>query len=353
MKLRTLCGLGLLLVAGLGGADEIELSPTHPERYIVARGDTLWDIAGKFLANPWQWPDIWHDNPQVADPHWIYPGDELALTVVDGHPRLQVARRYADADTAPAERPDEGRLSPSVRVQPLGPIIPTIPTSAIQAFLTQPKVVGPGDLEQAPYVVAMADEHVAVGAGDRVYVRGMASRQAAGYMLFRPGNAYLDSETGDVLGYEALYVAETDIQSFGEISMLRVLKSDRAVVGGDRVMPVEANKVDMRYQPHAPAYPIHGHIISVVDGVSQIGQWNVVVIDRGSADGVETGHVLQISQSGVTQRDFFSPVADDFVELPPEREGLLMVFRPYERVSFALVLSAVKAIHLNDAVLNP
>ena len=353
MKLRIAGGLWLLLMAGLAQADEIELAPGHPERYTVARGDTLWDIAGKFLARPWQWPEIWRDNRQIADPHWIYPGDELALTVEGGRPRLQVASRQPAAEAEVEAAGGDLRLSPVVRASPLDRGIPSLPLSAIQQFLVEPKVAEADTLEQAPYIVAMADEHVVVGRGDKVYVRGLVDRQTPGFMVFRAGQPYADADTGEVLGYEALYVASAEAQAFTDPATLRITKSFREAIIGDRILPIETEKVQMRYPPHPPARPVFGHIISVVDGVSQIGQWNVVVIDRGAADGIETGTVLEVRQSGARQRDIISPAADEWIELPAEKEGLLMVFRPYQRVSFALVMNAVRAIHLNDAVTNP
>ncbi len=353
MKLRIAGGLWLLLMAGVIQADEIELNPSHPERYTVASGDTLWDIAGKFLAKPWQWPEIWRDNRQVADPHWIYPGDELVLTVVNGRPRLQVDRRAGGLGTTES-RPEEARLSPSVRVQPLDRAIPSIPLSSIQPFLAEPKVVGADAIEQAPYIVAMADEHITVGNGDKVYVRGLNNSPGTGYMVFRGGNPYTDAETGEILGYEAIYIANADLETMGHpAATLHITKSVREVIIGDRILPIETSKVQMRFQPHAPSRPVLGHIISVVDGLSQIGQWNVVIIDRGSADGLETGSVLEILQDGLMERDVISPWIDEPIPLPPEKEGLLMVFRTYDRTSFALVMKAVRAIHLNDAVTNP
>jgi hypothetical protein len=350
MKLRIAAGLWLLLMAGWAQADNIELNPNYPERYTVVRGDTLWDIAGKFLSKPWQWPEIWQQNRQIKDPHWIYPGDELVLTFVDGRPRLQVANRGEVVS-----RPDEARLSPSIRVQPLPPAIPAIPMNVIQPFLTQPKVVDVGVMEQAPYVVAMADEHIVVGAGDKVYVRGLANNPVKNYMLFRGGKPYVDQDTGEILGYEALYIGDTEVEKVGDpTSSLRITKSDRDVNVGDRILPIELNKVQTRFEPHPPSRLVKGHIISVVEGVSQIGQWDVVVLDRGNADGLESGHVLEIRQAGHTTRDMVTPWATgETIELPAEKEGLLMIFRSFERVSFGLVLNAIRPIHLHDAVTNP
>ncbi|MDD5033838.1 MAG: LysM peptidoglycan-binding domain-containing protein [Methylococcaceae bacterium] len=342
MKWRILCGFLLLFTSVFVLADEVELNPDHPQRYTVVRGDTLWGIAERFLRDPWQWPAIWHDNPEIADPHWIYPGDELALSFVDGKPRLQVV-----------QRPDQVRLSPMVRATPQAQAIPTIPMNVIQPFLTQPKVVDEDAMEKAPYVLAIADEHVVGGAGDRVYVRGMEEDNSLGYMIFRPGKPYRDAVSGDILGYEALYVADAQMQTGGETATLQLTKTAREVIIGDRVLPSEQEKVYMRYEPHIPAQSIEGHIISVVDGVSQIGQYAIVVIDRGSVDGIETGHVMEILQSGHIQRDIISRTVGESIVLPREKEGLLMIFRPYERVSFGLILKATRAIHLNDAVKTP
>ncbi|HUL11962.1 MAG TPA: LysM peptidoglycan-binding domain-containing protein [Methylococcaceae bacterium] len=341
MTLRILTGLWLLLLSNFVAADEIELNPGHPETYTVVKGDTLWEIAARFLQNPWQWPEIWHDNPQIRNPHWIYPGDLIALSYVDGKPRLQV------------ERPSEVRLSPQIRVSPIEQAIPVIPMNAIRPFLTHPKVVNTGELDQAPYVVDFAGEHVVGGAGDRIYVRAIDDDKTAGYMIFRPGQAYRDAETGEILGYEALYVADAELQNTGDPATLLLTATDRETLIGDRLLPIEQEKVQVRYEPHAPAKPIQGHIISVVDGVTQIGQYQVVVIDRGVADGIETGHVLEIYQSGRTQRDVVSRRSGEAVNLPHEKAGLLMVFRPFERVSFALVMKSTRAVHLLDAVQTP
>lgn len=341
MTLRILIASWLLVVSTFVAADEIELNPTHPESYIVVKGDTLWDIAGRFLKNPWQWPEIWHDNPQINNPHWIYPGDILTLSYVDGKPRLQVGR------------PSEVRLSPQIRVSPLAEAIPTIPMNAIRQFLTYPKVVNAGELESAPYVVGFAGEHIVGGAGDRVYVRSIDDAKTGGFMVFRPGQPYKDAETGDIIGYEALYVASAELQNIGDPATLLLTQTSRETVIGDRVLPTAMGKIQMFYVPHAPAKPIMGHIISVIDGVTQIGQYQVVVIDRGTADGIEAGHVLDIYQSGRKERDIVGRKAGEMVTLPPEKAGLLMVFRPFERVSFALIMKATRAVHLLDAVQTP
>jgi hypothetical protein len=341
MKFRSLVGAGLLLCSSFTLAEEIELNPSHPQTYVVVQGDTLWDIAGRFLTKPWQWPQIWHENPQVRNPHWIYPGDELTLSYVGGRPRLQVSR------------PSELRLSPEVRATPLARAIPVIPLNAIRQFLTHPKVANATELENAPYVVGFVGEHIAGGAGDGVYVRAIEEGAQTGYMIFRPGAAYKDGTTGEILGYEALYVAEAGLEAAGDPATLQLTQTDREVLIGDRVMPIESERLQMSYQPHAPNKMIRGTIISVVDGVTQIGQYQIVVIDRGTADGVEIGHVLDVRRGIRIERDIVSRQSGDSVLLPEEKEGVIMVFQPFERVSFALVMNATRAIHLRDIVQTP
>ncbi|QSA96806.1 LysM peptidoglycan-binding domain-containing protein [Methylococcus sp. EFPC2] len=342
MILRILLTFCLLLAASGLRADEIALNPEHPETYVVVRGDTLWDIAGRFLQKPWQWPQIWRENPQIRNPHWIYPGDELRLTYVDGKPQLTVGR------------PSELRLSPQVRISPLEQAIPVIPMNAVRQFLTRPKVVGAGELESAPYVVDFAEEHIVGGAGDRIYARGLAEQaHDDGFMIFRPGAAYRDPDTREVLGYEALSVGDATLERGGEIATLQLTRTEREVIIGDRLLPVEQETMQMQYQPHAPDKLVEGHIISVVDGVSQIGQYQVIIIDRGYADGLETGHVLDIYRAGRTERDIVSRQAAETVDLPREKSGTLLVFKPYERVSFGLVMKATRALHINDAVVTP
>jgi hypothetical protein len=246
---------------------------------------------------------------------------------------------------------DEVKLVPAIRVEPLGQAIPTIPLNAIQPFLMQTKVVDAGVMEQAPYVIDFADDHIAGGAGDRIYVRGLPESQLSGYMVFRTGNPLKDAETGDILGYEALYVADAEFQAGGDPSTLLLTKTDRDVRIGDHIMPVALERLQMGYHPHAPAVPVKGHIIAVVDGVSEIGQYSIVIIDRGKADGIEIGHVLEISRSGKSR--VYRAGAEETFTIPSEKEGLLMVFRTYNRVSYGLVINATRAIQLNDAVLNP
>ncbi|MBS1213898.1 MAG: LysM domain protein, partial [Proteobacteria bacterium] len=189
--------------------------------------------------------------------------------------------------------------------------------------------------------------------GDGVYIRTIGQANQRGYTVFRPGKPYRDGVTGEILGYEALYVAEGELQAGGDPATLQLTQTDREVVIGDRIMPVETEKLQMNYEPHAPKKLIRGHIISVVDGVTQIGQYQVVIIDRGLADGMETGHVLDILKRSRSERDIVSSRVGELTTLPEEKAGVLMIFQPFERVSFGLIMNATRAIHVNDVVQTP
>lgn len=339
--LPILFGICLWLSSAFVLADEIALNPNHPDRYTVAPGDTLWDIAGRFLDNPWQWPEIWQENRQIENPHLIYPGDVIALGVYNGRPSLRV------------ETPSELRLSPRIRSNPMDAAIPAIPTKTIGPYLTRPEVVESDTLVNSPYVVALADEHVVGGAGNRVFVRTIESPNNGAYVIYRGGQPYRDAETGEVLGYEALYMGDAHLEQTGDPATLILTRTEMEIRIGDRLMPFKPEPIRINYQPHAPKAKIRGHIIGVVGGVSQIGQYSVVVLDKGGADGLEVGHVLEIWQKGPMIRDIISPRPGESVPMPEQKSGLLMVFRTFERVSYALVMRANRFVHVLDVAQTP
>jgi hypothetical protein len=343
MSTKKLFGtvLAALLAVTVFAAD-VALNPEHPDRYVVVKGDTLWDISSMFLRDPWLWPEVWYVNPQIANPHLIYPGDILTLVYVDGKPQLRMTRGYPTVN-----------LSPAIREQSLDRAIPTIPIDAIQQFLNRSIVVGENELDTAPYVVQAADEHVVSGAGDRVYARGIDNTDNTIFDIFEPGDAYIDPDTNEVLGYEALYVGSGPVQKFGDPATILLTETTREVRVGDRLRPSDRSYSVPHFQPHAPAAGIEGNIISVIDGVTQIGQFNVVTIDLGTREGMEAGHVMRIYRKGEVIRDTVSGKLGDRVKLPDEDAGLLMVFRTFEKVSFGLIMNAPRSIHINDVVRSP
>jgi len=351
-------------------AEDIKLNPSRPERYTVVQGDTLWDISGKFLKNPGQWPLLWRYNNQIKNPHLIYPGDTVYFSVVNGQPRLSFAPTEAAAGS-PSAGPcvineadvqngrtrfalsAEGKLQPCIRESAAAKAIQLIPAAAIQKYLSLPRVLGQNELNAAPYIVDLAGEHLVAGNGDRVYVRAIEQPRNLTYSVYREGDTLVNPETQEVLGYEAKYIADLTLQEAGDPATLTVTKANSELNVGDRVLPTSEQEVVLNYFPMPPEDSIKGSIIGVLDGVSEIGQYNVVVIDKGVADGLKTGHELAIYRRGKVARDPFSPVKNDEAQMPDEYAGTLMVFRPFERVSYALVMQAQKNIHVQDRVQTP
>ncbi len=336
---KTLGLLIPLLFSANIWADSIKIKPNHPDEYVVVKGDTLWDISGKFLENPWQWPSLWGNNPQIKNPHLIYPGNTLYFSIVDGQPRLSLSKTLS--------------LHPKIRESSIEHAIKVIPTDAISQFLSSPRVVSETELELSPYVVEIAGEHLIAGTGDRIYVRSILQPKSLGYTIYRKGETYISPETGEILGYEAKYIADTTIERSGDPATLLITKSAHEIRRGDRLMGSNENSLALNFFPHPPKENISANIISVLDGVSQIGQHNIVVLDKGYADNIEVGHILDIYHSGKIVTDPFSGVLNDTVKLPDKIAGLLMVFRTFDRVSYALVLEANQAIHLRDKAKTP
>jgi hypothetical protein len=371
MTFRTLFGFMVSFFISISSwADEIQLNPTHPNQYTVAKGDTLWDISGKFLNHPWQWPELWSNNSQIKNPHLIYPGDTIYFSIVNGRPQLSLSRneqqaQYPADSTCVLSQEDankgrsefavskDGKLLPCIRETTIKQAIKLIPTESIAQFLTSPRVVAVNELNNAPYVVDIAGEHLIAGTGDNLYVRSITRPESLTYTIYRAGDTYISPETGEILGYEAKYIADSTLQQTGDPATLSITKSNSEIRRGDRVMPKTEEEVILSYFPRPPEKSIKGSIISVLGGVSQIGLYNVVVIDKGTKDGILAGHELAIYQKGNSINDPYSAVKNDTVKLPDEIAGTLMVFRPFERVSYALVMKATKSLHILDKVQTP
>jgi len=325
-------------------ADTLALKPNHPQSHVVVKGDTLWDISSKFLQDPWRWPEIWHINPEIKNPHLIYPGDIITLIFRDGKPVLQVTRG----------RPTV-KLSPNARTNRLESAISTIPTSAIAQFLTRPRILTEAEIENAGYISKAEDNHLVSGTGGKVYVTNLKQDEGKDYSIYRIGNVYRNPEDrDDILGYEAIHVSDAHLVREGEPATLRIIESYRETLLGDKVMATDEEQIDNSFTPHSPDNKTNGLIISILDGMSRAGQYNTVVINLGEKDGMELGHVLAVRKQGETFTDlqsdkFFKPE----VQLPDERSGLLMVVNTFERVSYALVMNAVKDISIGDPITKP
>jgi len=339
---KSLLALLLLGCASLVQA-QVQLKDGYPQRYTVVRGDTLWDISGKFLREPWQWPHLWHANPQIADPDLIYPGDSLVLSYVDGQPQLRL-ERGASRGTV--------KLSPHVRSTPVAEAIPSIPLESINSFLLNNRIVDKAeDFNTAPYIVAGNAERVLSGMGDRIYVRGALDPDHSVYDIFRQAKTYIDPKTEEVLGINADNIGGGEIVATeGDISTLVLERSSAEVRLGDRLFSNEERSVNSTFFPSEPSGTIDGVILDVPRGVTQIGKYDVVTINRGKRDGLRDGNVLAIYKTGETVRD---RVTGESVKVPDERAGLLMVFRIYEKLSYGLVLNANRSLSIQDKVKNP
>lgn len=386
--------IGILLLSALAAASESlaaapRLQPDAPEVYVVRPGDTLWGIAGRFLRDPWLWPAVWRGNPEIANPDLIYPGDRLVLdTSVAGAPRV----RYATDGMRVV------KLSPRVRVAELDAAIPTIPIGAVAPFLSRPWVTDSRALDDAPYVVGFPREHIVAGRGDRIYVRSIVAAQAPAFEVLRPGQALRDADTGELLGYEAVFVADARLERAGDPATLVVTDATMQVQIGDRIRPAREETAIRSFMPKPAPAGLEGHIISVLDGVSQIGQYDVIVIDCGARNGVDVGHVFGVYRGGTARPDPVKRARDDWnwrnqspfdssswlgawqfdgwardepdpnaplplhrradrpsdrYIAPLSRAGVVMVFRVFPRVSYALVMRANQAMHVGEMVARP
>ncbi len=325
------------------------LAPGAPDSYVVKRGDTLWGISKMFLKEPWYWPEIWHVNPQVHNPHLIYPGDTLRLVYIDGQPHVTL------------ERGNVVRVEPRVRSEPLAEAIRTIPYEIVAAFMSKPAVISAEAYKKAPYVLAAKDKHVVMADGNTIYARGFQEPAEPGtqYNIMHLGQKLKDPDSGDVLGYDGIFTAAGKVTHRGDPASLVLTESARETLAGDRLFSGSVD-VPLDFVPSAPKVKVNGQIISVHDGVEMIGQYQVVVVNRGARNGLVPGNVLGIYRRGevVPDREKNRMVHNltlfaKNVRLPEERTGTFMVFKTFDRISYGLVMEAKSTIKVLDRIENP
>jgi hypothetical protein len=373
---------------------QADLAPDAPSEYTVAKGDTLWSIAGRFLKDPWKWPHIWQMNQdQIKNPHLIYPGDvvkldreALRLSLAGGGGAAGMGGSGAEAAA------NVVKLEPRVRIEPLQQAIPSIPGSVIGPFLSQPLVVEVNGLDTAPTILATEESRVVIGAGDTAYADRIGTDDGVSWQVFRPGIELRDPDTGEVLGYEAKYVGDARVARFGNPTTVRITKARQEINRGDRLAPARDSTYP-NYVPRAPDKPIIGSIMSVDGGVSEFGQYQIITINRGARDGVEVGHVLASYRRGATVggvgrgMDFTAPrwmqgwnvrpnpvvpeppapppppsqpgkvvgvaSTSSEVRLPDERNGLVFIFRVFDKLSYGLVMRSTRPIYIGDVIRTP
>jgi hypothetical protein len=322
-----------------------------PDRYIVEKGDTLWGISGKYLKEPWRWPELWRMNrDQIANPNRIYPGDVLVLDRSKTPPELSRASTV--------------KLSPQVRVGPLqggmgDQAIPAIPARYIEPYLSQPLVIEEGGLAAAPRIVSAEESRVYLGTGNIAYVTGIAptGSGAALWNIYRPGKTLIDPDTGKPVGVEAIFLGTARVVRSGEPATIEILTSKQEIGVGDRLVPADAAGITS-YVPHAPKVGVHGRIIGLYDGLptSETGANSIIAINRGKRDGLEQGNVLALLRAGAIVPDPESDKSRDTapkIQLPDERYGLVFVFRVFEGVSYALVMESSRPVDPADIVQTP
>ena len=354
-----------------------QLRASHPDNYVVRRGDTLWAISAKFLSKPWLWPEIWQANPQVRNPHLIYPGDVLNLSFINGGPAV--------------------RLSPSIHRE--GDAVPAIPLSQLRMFLKEMRVLPPDQIAQLPYVVGFEEGQLRATPGQNVYVRGLNAQPGQRWAIVRPSHMFrdfgdegdkssqadndivghlVDSDVamvaspwsedtrfdghygrGKSLGMEVAVVGQAEVLRGGDPSTLLLLDSTREIRTGDRLLPVDPAPYDPYFYPHAPkSLPAGAHVIAFADALAAAGRNQVVALSVGSSDGIDNGTTMAMWQPGET-------IADDVrsnswrrdiahrVKLPDEFVGHVMVFRTFDHVSYGLIMDGIKPVHIGNRLRMP
>ncbi len=363
-------------------ADAGALKDDAPDRHIVVPGDTLWSISGRFLKDAWKWPELWKMNQeQIKNPHRIYPGDVIVLDRSSGQLRLEQSSGGSSGTV---------KLSPRIRGTSLdAAAVPSIPPSVIEPFLSRPMVVSENELDNAPRITATQENRVATGAGDTVYVGGLTKEMGTLWQVFRRGDALIDPDTGEVLGYVATYLGEARVLKFGDQSTVAITRSAQEIYAGDRLLPAGKQQPTFSYVPRAPGNSVRGRIISTYSGLWETGPTGIVALSKGAKDGLEVGHVLAILRSqstaryemrnsalfgnqgfgGDSPRTYYAeelnvrngplysrgqPIsASQAANLPDERYGLVMIFRTFDRAAFGMVMQSSRPVALNDVVTNP
>jgi LysM domain-containing protein len=354
-----------LLASPAFAADPIQLATDAPSSYTVQKGDTLWAISGRFLRDPWRWPEIWGLNrDQIRNPHWIYPGDVVVLDRLgpNGSPRLSIAGRSGARETV--------RLSPTTRVESLDVgAVPSIPVGDIGPYLTRALVTSEAGLANSGEIVAGRDRsRVVRGQNDRVYAVGLDPKAGDTWFIYRPGKALYSPDTHEVLGFENRYIGSARVDRYADVSTLTIVQSVEEVFVGDRLVPVPRETL-LNYVPHAPDKDIRGRIIASYHNESELGRGAIVTIDKGLTDGVELGDVMAVYHGVppivdprpntstpqllryLDQTTYFTP--DHYLQVPEERTGLMFVFRAFDRVSYALLVNTTDPVVVGDVFRKP
>lgn len=348
---RHIITLLLLSCAAMNAAAQnVQLQEDHPERHIVVKGDTLWDISAKFLKDPWLWPKVWKMNrDQIKNPHLIYPGDVVVLDLSNGDPQLRLLRETIT-------------LEPGIRIEELEKeAVATIAPNIIEPFLSQPLIIENDELDNAPGIVGAQENRVVLSQGVRVYVDEIAEEQGRFWNVYRTGKVFTDPATKEVLGTEAVHLGNASITRFGEPATAEISKANQEIFKGDKLI-ASTEELSKSFVPRAPEAQVQGHILSIYGSVNEAGRNSIVTINRGTKEGMEPGHVLAIYREGnlvknpkyekAKEEDDETTVPEK-IKLPNERVGLMMVFRTFNRISYGLIMQASEPVNPQDVVQTP
>ncbi len=316
------------------------LADDAPDTYTVVRGDTLWDISGRFLKQPWRWPEVWRMNrDQIRNPHLIYPGQVIVLD--RSGPWLSIGRPVGTGDQ---------RLSPRIYSEPVDEAIPSIPVSVIEPFLTRPLIVDDAQLAGAGTVIATETSRVFMGNGDTVFAKDVDPAHDV-WHIFRPARPVVDPATRELLGHEAQYLGTARVSAHGVPATLTILSAVEEIGTGDRLMRDDLPTV-FSYVPHAPEVEIEGRLIGIYRGVVETGRNHVVTLNIGARDGLEQGHVLALyrNRGSVVHRENGT---SEVFHLPEHRYGLVFVFRVFDRLAYALIMDTDGPATIGDSVRRP
>ena len=370
-QLRRSRWLGVFVCVLLSGATfAVDLRPHAPDRYVVKRGDTLWDISGRYLEHPWFWPQLWGMNRQdIKNPHLIYPGDVLVLDRTGAEPRLQrlTDGKHDGVGIASDDGADVIRLSPAIREEGLEPAIASISPKVLSKVFKRPLVVDAKAMEDAPRIIAGPDDRVIFTQGDRIYTTKLPAGSSNTWHVYRPNKEIRDPDTREFLGFEIRYAGDVRFeQDFGHVQRLEVIRPVEEIMLGDYLLPM-VDGMDFNYVPHLPAEPIEGKIVASYSGVTATAQNDTVVINRGTNHGVDPGQIFGVykkaraaSLAGIGPRQhgvkrFKRPWGKDkkALLLPREQAGHVMIYRVFDRLAYGVVLRSKGPLYVGDEVYLP
>ncbi|MBK6355898.1 MAG: LysM peptidoglycan-binding domain-containing protein [Betaproteobacteria bacterium] len=341
---RIISALILAVTAACASAAEpLALVDNPPDRHIVVKGDTLWGISGKFLKQPWRWPEIWRMNKEeIKNPHLIYPGDIILLDTSSGSPRLRMAKRVTGKD---------GKVQPTVYSSAAQQVIPSIPPNVIEPFISQPLIVEAGDRNGAVKITAAQEDRMLLGGGDTFYASGIPDGKTEKWHVFRKGKALKNPETGVILAYEAFFLGNARLIKPGEPATLRVTLAKEEMARGDELIPAPPPEI-ITYSPRRPEREVAARVMSIYGGVQEGGATSVVSLTQGKNDGLEVGHVVALFRKRVSVNIDDNGIRSE-TPVPEERYGLAFVFRVFDGVAYALVVESSKSVIIGDSARNP